>query len=298
MYDIVIIGGGPAGMTAALYALRENKKVLILEKEAFGGQIATSPRLENYPSIKAISGYEFANNLFEQILDLGAEFELEDVESITKEESSFKVTSNYHTYEAKKVIIATGVEHKKFGYANEEKLTGHGISYCATCDGPFYKDKNVIVIGDANSALQYALLLSQYCKSVHICTLFDKWFADDFLIKKIGETKNITFEHNLSLLSYNGNDKLDSLTFENTIDKNQKTIECDGCFVAIGQIPKNDKFANLVNLENGFIVTDSNMETRTKGLYAIGDCRVKDVRQVVTALNDGAIAAVHIIKNI
>ena len=285
-------------MSAALYALRENKKVLILEKEAFGGQIATSPRLENYPSIKSLSGIEFSNNLFEQISDLGAEFELEEVQTIENKDDIFTVKTNYHTYETKKVIIATGVKHKHLGSINEDKFLGKGISYCATCDGPFYKDKNVVVIGDANSALQYAILLSAYCTKVHICTLFDRWFADEYLIKKINEISNITYEHNLSLISFNGNEKLTSLLFKNTITNEEKTIECDGCFVAIGQIPDNEKFSNLVELKNGFIITDQNMETKTSGLYAVGDCRDKDVRQVVTAISDGAIASVHIVKNI
>ena len=296
MYDLIIVGGGPGGMTAALYSLRAGIKVLILEKEIFGGQIAISPRLENYPSIKEISGMEFSNNLFEQIISLGAEFNLEDVLTITKDEDVFTVKTNYSEYQAKSVILATGVEHRQMGIPREEELVGKGVSYCATCDGAFYKGEDVVVIGDANSALQYAIMLSNYCSSVKICTLFDKWFADQYLVNQMLTKKNISYEHNLSLVSFDGNPELTGLTFRNTKTNELLKIKCKGCFIAIGQIPKNEQFASLVDLDKGYIVTNENMETKTKGLYAIGDCRKKDVRQVVTALNDGAIAAVSISK--
>jgi Thioredoxin reductase len=292
-YDIIVVGGGPAGMTAALYSLRNDRKVLVLEKENFGGQIAISPRLENFPSIKEISGMDFSNNLFEQITSLGAEFNLEDVLDIKKENDSFIVKTNYNTYSSKIVMLATGVKHRHMGIAREEELVGHGVSYCATCDGAFYKNEDVVVIGDANSALQYALMLSNYCKSIHICTLFDKWFADKLLVDQLSSKKNITYEHNLSLKSFDGEKELTGLTFVNTKTNEIKKFNCKGVFIAIGQIPDNKRFENLVDLDkNGFIITNDNMETKTPGLYAIGDCRQKDIRQVVTALNDGAIAAV------
>jgi len=293
MYDIIVVGGGPAGMTAALYSLRDGKKTIILEKENFGGQISISPRLENYPSIKSISGMEFSNNLFEQITDLGVEFGLEDAEKITKENDIFTVKTDYNEYQSKVVIIATGVEHRHIGVAREDEFIGNGVSYCATCDGPFYKGEDVVVIGDANSALQYAVLLSSYCPTVKICTLFDKWFADKYLVDQMLKKENISFEHNLSLVSFDGTKTLEGLTFKNTKNNELVKIKCKGCFIAIGQIPKNERFANLVDLDKGFIITDDNMETRTKGLFAIGDCRKKDVKQVVTAINDGAIAAVN-----
>jgi len=283
-------------MTAALYSLRDNKSVLILEKDSFGGQIARSPLVENYPSIKSQSGLDFANNLFEQITDLGAEFELEDVEKIEKEGEIFKVFTNYGVHESKVVFIATGVEHRKFGFENEEQLVGHGVSFCATCDGAFFKDEDVIVIGDANTALQYAILLASYCNSVKVLTLFDKFFADDCLVEKLKNNPKISYEHNLSLQSYNGIEELESLTFKDTKTNELKTYKCKGCFVCIGQVPDNEKFSNLVDLEKGFIKVDENMETKTPGLYAIGDCRAKKVRQVVTAINDGAIAAVNSLK--
>ncbi len=299
MFDSIIIGGGPAGLTAALYLLRANKKVLILEKENFGGQIANSPRLENYPSIKAISGLDFANNLFDQVMDLGAQFELEDVLNITKNEDKFIVHTNYNQYEGKTIILATGCKHKEMGLPHEKELTGKGISYCATCDGAFFKNEDVVVVGDANTALQYALNLCNYCKNVTICTLFDKFFGERKLIDALKTKNNIHVEHNLSLVSFNGENEIESLTFKNTKTSEEKIIPCKGVFIAIGQIPQNDQFKNLVDLDSrGFIITNEKMETKTPNVYAVGDCRVKDVRQVVTAISDGAIAAVEISKKL
>ncbi len=299
MFDSIIIGGGPAGLTAALYLLRANKKVLILEKENFGGQIANSPRLENYPSIKAISGLDFANNLFDQVMDLGAQFELEDVLNIIRNEDKFIVHTNYNQYEGKTIILATGCKHKEMGLPHEKELTGKGISYCATCDGAFFKNEDVVVIGDANTALQYALNLCNYCKNVTICTLFDKFFGERKLIDALKTKNNIHVEHNLSLVSFNGENEIESLTFKNTKTSEEKIIPCKGVFIAIGQIPQNDQFKNLVDLDSrGFIITNEKMETKTPNVYAVGDCRVKDVRQVVTAISDGAIAAVEISKKL
>lgn len=299
MFDSIIIGGGPAGLTTALYLLRANKKVLILEKENFGGQIANSPRLENYPSIKAISGLDFANNLFDQVMDLGAQFELEDVLNIIRNEDKFIVHTNYNQYEGKTIILATGCKHKEMGLPHEKELTGKGISYCATCDGAFFKNEDVVVIGDANTALQYALNLSNYCKNVTICTLFDKFFGERKLIDALKTKNNIHVEHNLSLVSFNGENEIESLTFKNTKTSEEKIIPCKGVFIAIGQIPQNDQFKNLVDLDSrGFIITNEKMETKTPNVYAVGDCRVKDVRQVVTAISDGAIAAVEISKKL
>lgn len=295
-YDVIIVGGGPSGMTAALYALRFDKKVLILEKEAFGGQIATSPRVENYPSIKAITGLELSNNMFDQILDLGASFELEDVVSIYKSDDIFEVKTNYNLYLGKVVIIANGVHHRKLNVPNEEKLIGKGVYYCAVCDGPFYKGQETCVIGDANSALQYALMLSSYCPKVNLLTLFDKLFAEKYLIDKIKAKDNIVVRHNLNLKQFKGEDHLEQLIFEDTKTKEIITYNTNNVFVAIGQIPDNDRFKNVVDIENGYIVTDENMETKTKGLFAIGDTRKKEVRQVATAINDGAIAATKALK--
>lgn len=296
MVDIIIVGGGPSGMSAALYALRSNKSVLILEKENFGGQIANSPRVENYPSIKEISGLDLSDRMFEQITDLGAQFELEDVLKIEKEGDKFVVTTNYRTYESKAVIIANGVKHRLMNLPNEEKLIGNGVSFCAVCDGPMYKGKEVYLIGDANTALQYALLLANYCTKVHMFTLFDKFFGDKILIDRLLSKENIIVKQEMNLVQYLGEDKLEGLVFENTKTKEKTEYRTDNVFVAIGQIPNNEKFSNLVDLEKGYIVTDDAMCTKTPGVYACGDTRKKETRQVVTACNDGAIAALSAVK--
>lgn len=298
IYDSIIVGGGAAGMSAALYLLRNSKKVLILEKENFGGQIANSPRLENFPSIKLISGLEFSDQLFEQINDLGVDFELEDVESITKNGEEFLVKTNYNEYMAKTVVLANGVKHRKMNLPKEDDFIGNGISFCAVCDGPMLKGKESYIIGDANTALQYALLLTDYCPKVHMFTLFDHFFGDEILINKVKNSPKIDYVHNMNLKEYLGDESLTGLLFENTVTKEQVKIDTPNVFVCIGQIPQNDKFKDLLDLEKGYIVTDENMETKTKGLFAVGDTRKKDVRQVVTACSDGAVAALTIIKRL
>ncbi len=299
MHDIIVIGGGPAGMTAALYALRNNKSVLVLEKEAFGGQIATSPRLENYPTIESISGSEWADRLFEQITNLGAEFELEDVESVEKIDNIFHVKTNYGEHEALAVIVANGVKPRKMGLPNEDDLVGHGVSYCAICDGPFYKGKEIYLIGDANTALQYALLLSGYCPRVHMLTLFDKLFGDQILIDRVLQTENIDIRHNLllkKLVEENG--ELVAIELEDTISKEKVKFETNNCFIAIGQVPQNEFLEGLIKLNKGFIETDEAMRTSIPGLFAAGDTRVKENKQVITACSDGATAAMSAVKYI
>lgn len=299
MHDIIVIGGGPAGMTAALYALRNNKSVLILEKEAFGGQIATSPRLENYPTIESISGSEWADRLFEQITNLGAEFELEDVESVEKIDNIFHVKTNYGEHEALAVIVANGVKPRKMGLPNEDDLVGKGISYCAVCDGPFYKGKEIYLIGDANTALQYALLLSGYCPRVHMLTLFDKLFGDQILIDRVLQTENIDIRHNLLLKKLVEKDgELVAIELEDTISKEKVKFETNNCFIAIGQVPQNEFLEGLIKLNKGFIETDEAMRTSIPGLFAAGDTRVKENKQVITACSDGATAAMSAVKYI
>ncbi len=299
MHDIIVIGGGPAGMTAALYALRNNKSVLILEKEAFGGQIATSPRLENYPTIESISGSEWADRLFEQITNLGAEFELEDVEFVEKIDNIFHVKTNYGEHEALAVIVANGVKPRKMGLPNEDDLIGKGVSYCAVCDGPFYKGKEIYLIGDANTALQYALLLSGYCPRVHMLTLFDKLFGDQILIDRVLQTENIDIRHNLllkKLVEEKG--ELVAIELEDTISKEKVKFETNNCFIAIGQVPQNEFLKDILELDHGFIKTNESMATSIPGLFAAGDTRVKENKQVITACNDGAIAAMSAVKYI
>lgn len=297
IHDVIIIGGGPAGMTAAIYALRGGKSVLIIEKNNFGGQIANSPRVENIPGTKAISGLDFSSQLFDQISDLGVDFELEDVERITKDGDIFTVKTNYGEHQGRTVIIATGVEHRHTGVAREEELTGKGVSYCATCDGAFYKGEEVCLIGDANTAMQYTLLLSNYCKKVTVCALFDHLFADKMLIDQVNAKDNVEVYFNKSLQEFLGEDELTGLRFVDTKTNEEFIVKTRGVFICIGQVPDNKRYENLVELnKQGFIITNNAMETRTPGLFAAGDCCVKEVRQLATAFNDGAIAATKAIQ--
>lgn len=292
MYDAIIVGGGPAGMTAALYLLRAGKTALILEKESFGGQIARSPRLENYPTIVSISGMEWSDQLFEQVTGLGAEFDIANVEGITKTDKGFIVHTEYGDKECKSVIIATGCDHRKLGLEREDELVGKGISYCATCDGSFFTGKEVLVIGDANTALQYTIALSPTVKKITLITLFDRFFADEILVKRLKALPNLTVFHNKNAIEFLGKDELTGVKFEDTKTKETEVFSCDGAFICIGQVPHNEPFAEFVELSKGFIVTDETMATRTPGIYACGDCREKKIRQVITASSDGAIAGI------
>lgn len=293
MFDVIVIGAGPGGMSAALNVKREGKSVLILEKENFGGQIALSPHVENIPSIKDISGEDYSSKIFDQINDLGVEFELEEVVSLKKDNGIFFVTTNYNTYETKSVIIATGCQHRHIGVEREEELIGHGVSYCAVCDGAFYKDEEVAVIGDANTAIQYAIVLAGYCKKVHVCALFDHLFADPILCEKLNSLSNVDVKYNISLKEFIADNELKGLVFTDTKTNEKVAYNCKAVFIAIGQIPHNEVFKDFVDLEKGYIVTDELMKTKTPGLFAIGDCRKKKYRQVVTSISDGMIAALE-----
>ena len=283
-------------MTAALYSLRNNKSVLILEKESVGGQIAKSPKVENYPTVKEISGAELADNLFEQISDLGVNFELEDVLSVKKDGKIFHVQTNYNQYQSKALIIATGAKPRMLCLENEEKFIGKGIYYCAICDGPFFAGEEVTLIGDANSALQYALMLSSYCKKVNMITLFDKFFGEKALQDAVRSTKNIEITHNCQAVKLNGENSLESIIFRRS-DASEFEHKTNAVFVAIGQLPDNDKFKDLVALDkNGYIVADEKCQTSTEGLFVAGDCRTKEIRQVATAIGDGAVAGTSVCK--
>ena len=295
MYDVIVVGAGAAGMTSALYALRNSKTVLVLESESLGGQIAMSPRLENYPTIKEISGEQFADNLFDQITSLGAEVEIEKVEGIEKlGEGNFKVKTEYNEYFGKSVVIASGVKHKHLRTkSNREDLVGRGVYYCAICDGPFYKGREVAIIGDANTALQYALLLSSYCKKVYVYTLFDKFFGDKAHVKALLSKENVEWRPNTSVIDFIGEDELTAIEYKDK-EGNILRHELPAVFVAIGQVPDNKAFANLVDIDDlGYIIADETCKTKTDGLYVAGDCRTKNVRQVATAIGDGAVAGTN-----
>lgn len=292
VYDCIVIGAGPSGMSACLYLLRAGKSVLLIEKEGIGGQIALSPRLENYPSIASISGSEFADKLFSQIEGLGVQFEFGEATEIGKNEANdFVVKTDYAEFVSHALIIATGCSHRCLNVPGEKELTGKGVSYCAVCDGAFYAGKEVLLIGDANTALQYAILLAGICTKVHVVTLFDHFFADDILQKRLKALPNVEITHELNCTKIEREGERVVTVFEDKKNGGEVRFQSDGLFVAIGQVPHNEVFAKFADLEKGFLLTNEKMETKTPGLYACGDCRKKTVRQVVTATSDGAIAA-------
>ena len=293
MYDIIVVGGGPAGMTAALYAQRNGKQALIIEKAGFGGQITHSPKVENFPSRLSMSGNEFADELFSQILEQGAEFEIETVCSI-EDKGEYKVVSTEEgsKFEGKSVIIATGVKHRMLGLEGENELVGEGISFCAVCDGDFYKNKVVCVAGGGNSALQEAILLSDKCSEVIMLQdmpyftgeqrLQDVLFARD-------NVKSFTGVKIQKLLTENG--EFSGVEIANSNGETQQ-IKSDGLFVAIGLIPENGPFEELAQLNDyGYFDSDETCTTKTPGIFVAGDCRSKRIRQITTAAADGTIAA-------
>lgn len=291
-YDIIVIGAGASGMTAALYALRAGKKVLIIEKETVGGQISFSPRVENFPTIKEISGQDLSDRLFDQIMAQGVDFELETVMGIERLEKGFKVVTDYHSYTSKAVIIAAGVKHRHLGLPREEEFIGSGVYYCALCDGAFYEGEEVMLIGDGNSALQYALYLSNICKKVTVVTLFDYFAGETMLVDRLKAKDNVEIIMGYASKEFIGSDKFEGILFKETYGDKTMEIRKKAVFVAIGQVADNKKFENVVDLDKqGFIIAGEDTKTKTEGIYAAGDCRTKGVRQLTTAVGDGANAA-------
>ena len=297
MVDVLIVGGGPAGITAGIYAARSGLNTLLLERETFGGQIASSPKVENYPSIISISGEELVSRMLEQALEFGVSVDVENVTAINKVDDYFEVVTDYNTYQAKSVILATGVTHRTIKAENVEEFMGEGISYCAVCDGPFHKGHDVAVIGDGNSAMQYTISLSQYCNKVYVCTLFDKFFGEKSVEKVMRSRSNIKIVHNCSLNRVGGDSELKSAEFTNLLTKEVFSLDIQGLFIAIGHVPHNEDFKNVVELDNqGYILGNELCETSTPGIFVAGDCRKKTFRQVSTACADGTIAALSAIK--
>lgn len=298
MYDIIIVGGGCAGLTAALYSARAGKKVLILEGSAVGGQITSSPMVDNYPGIAHMSGMEFADNLFSQVSEYGVELELDIVTDVKKDnDGTFTVTSDYGMYKSRKVIIASGVKHRSLGLENEEKLTGCGISYCAVCDGAFFKGKTVAIAGGGNTAVREALFLSDICAEVCVIHRRDTFRAETHLVEQMKQKENICLITDTVVKSVNGTEKLQSLLLMDKVTGEEKILEVSGLFVAVGHVPKNEAFKRLVELdEHGYIIADEKCRTSCEGVFAAGDCRVKEVRQLTTAAADGSIAALEAIK--
>lgn len=292
MHDIVIIGAGPAGLTAALYALRADKTVLILEKGTFGGQITYSPQIENYPGFAQMSGNEFADKLVDQVISQGAELEMETVTAIRDNGATKTVVTEDGEHEAKAVIIATGVKHRQTGLAGENELVGAGISYCAVCDGAFFKGQTVAVLGGGNSALQEAVLLSEGCKKVYVIQNLDYFTGEAKLVEKLKEKDNVEFIMGTVISALHGETELKALTIRKESDSTESELAVDGLFVAIGLIPQNDAFAEIAGLnEYGYIDSGEDCLTATQGVFVAGDCRSKKIRQITTATADGSVAA-------
>ncbi len=298
LYDIIIVGAGPAGLTAAIYAGRANKKVLVLEAKTYGGQIINTPDIENYPVEEHISGFDFATKIYNQAKNLGAEIVFEKVIEIKDLGKEKEVVTNKNTYKTKTIILATGSENRKLGLPNEDELVGKGISYCATCDGAFYRKKTVAVVGGGNTALEDALYLSNLVEKVYLIHRRDEFRGEETTVNKLKEKDNVEFIYNSNVTKLNANEKLESIEVTNK-DGNIQTINVDGLFVAVGRIPENQNFAKVINLdESGYIVAGENCNTNVDGIFVAGDNRVKEVRQLVTATSDGAIAATEAIKYI
>lgn len=294
VYDILIIGAGPAGLTAAIYARRAGKSVLVLEKEVFGGQITHSPKVENYPGYLEMSGNEFAEILVEQAQDQGAEIDLAEVLDVTVDDSGIKhVMTDMGEYLSKALIIASGSRHRELGVPGEADYVGRGISYCAVCDGAFYAGKHVAVIGGGNSALQEAVMLAERCSQVTVVQNLAFLTGEEKLAEKLFSMDNVDFIYSSVVEALEGEGELERVILHNTERGESVPLDVDGVFVAIGQIPENGPFAKVAKLAvNGYFDSGENCTTMTPGVFVAGDCRQKNVRQITTATGDAAVAAV------
>ena len=296
MTDIIIIGAGPAGLTAAIYARRAAKSVLVLEAKGYGGQIINTPHIENYPVAAHISGFDFATKVYEQAKALGAEFKFEKALEIRDDGEIKTVVTPKNEYEAKAVIIATGSENRKLGVEGEDRLIGRGISYCATCDGAFFRKKNVAVVGGGNTALEDALYMADIADKVYLIHRRDSFRGEEATAEKLRQRENVELVLNSQVTKLNAEKRLQSVE---VTDKqgNTRTLEVSGLFVAVGRIPENKSFENLIELDGaGYAASAENCRTKTPGVFVAGDNRQKEVRQLVTAASDGAVAATEAVK--
>ena len=283
-------------MTAAIYARRASKSVLVLEAMSYGGQIINTPDIENYPVAAHISGFDFATKVYNQAKELGAEFRFEKAVEIRDDGTVKTVVTPKNEYEAKAVIIATGSENRKLGIDGEDKLVGRGISYCATCDGAFFRNKNVAVVGGGNTALEDALYLADIASTVYLIHRRDTFRGEDSTVEKLKQRDNVKFVYNSVVTKLNADKRLESIEVEDK-QGNAQTIAVSGLFVAVGRIPENQNFASVIDLDSaGYALAAENCRTKTAGIFVAGDNRVKEVRQLVTATADGAVAATEAIK--
>lgn len=299
MYDIGIIGGGTAGMTAAIYGQRAGKKTIIIEGGVFGGQITSSPNVENYPGIASVSGSEFSMNLLDQAVKLGAETAMDQVTGIREEDGVKIIETAGKEYPCRSVILATGVTHRHLGIPNEERLTGAGVSYCATCDGMFFRGRDVAVIGGGSTALQDAEFLSNYCRKVYLIHRRDEFRGEDSIVKRLQGKENVEFILSATVKEIIGDQAVERLIVNSKKSRKEFKLDVSGVFIAVGQIPKNEIFADVVKLDaDGFILAAEDCITSGPGIFAAGDCRTKEVRQLTTAAADGAVAALAACKYI
>ena len=294
--DLIIIGAGPGGVTSAIYAKRAGLDVLVFEKYVIGGQVVNAFEIENYPGFSKINGFDLALLFQNQLKDNDIKVINEEVIKIEPNDNYFKIITNNNEYFSKKVILALGSKHKTLTLSNLEKYEGHGISYCATCDGAFYKDKNVAIVGAGNSAISEAIYLATIAKSVNIIVR-SKVKAEQSLVKELLSFKNVNIFEGYEITKLDGDINLSNITITNKVTKDEKILEIEGVFVYIGLIPSTKFLLDLgITDENGYIITDNHFETKIKGLYAIGDCIKKDLRQIVNSTSDGAMV-IHYLKD-
>ena len=292
MHDIVIVGAGVAGLSAAIYGLRAGKSVLLFEEKTYGGQIINTPEIENYPGIKKVSGFEFATNLYEQATELGAEVKYEKVLGIIDNSDKKIVKTDLGEYETKAVILATGAKNRPLGIDREQELIGAGVSYCATCDGAFFRGKDVAVVGGGNTALEDAQFLSNYCNKVYVIHRRDSFRGEIKHVEALKSKPNVEFILDTNVTKLIGEERLEAIEVGNKKTGDKREISVAGVFVAIGQMPDNEAFDELIATDDyGYIEAGEDCKTGTEGIYVAGDCRTKTVRQLTTAAADGAVAA-------
>ena len=297
MYDIIIIGAGPAGMTAAIYACQARKKVLLLEKEAFGGQILKADKVKNYPGYEEISGFDYSNKLYSQVKKLNPDIKFEEVLQIKNNIKDKEVITLKGNYISKSIIIATGAESRKLGINNEDRLLGKGISYCATCDGMFFKNKIVAITGGGNNAIDEAIYLSNIVKKLYVIYRRKEFRIEATNLNELEEKDNVEFIMDSNIIDIKGKEKLESITILNNASKEENSLDIDSLFIAIGHIPVSSICNNLIDLdEKGYIISDETCKTNIEGIFVAGDIRIKDIRQLTTACSDGTIAALQACK--
>ena len=291
MQDIIIVGAGTAGLSAAIYALRAGAKVTVFEAQAYGGQIVNAQEIENYPGIAHISGYEFATNLYNQAKDLGMELKYERVVRIDNASDHKVVRTEKGEYPCKAVILATGAKNRPLGLDRETELIGKGISYCATCDGAFFRNKNVAVVGGGNTALEDAIFLTNFCSRVYLIHRRDAFRAENKVVESLKQKENVEFVLNSTVTQLMGEEKISAIVTQDKLTGERREIPVSALFIAVGQAPDNGAFSELVELDSaGYISADESCTTKTDGIFTAGDCRTKSLRQLTTAASDGAVA--------